>query len=63
MVLYTTKNFLLVKDILKALSYSGVNKYIQILQRQRSRKTAVKKLGKMEKDKIVLKKDPPVLYL
>ena len=36
---------------------------IKILQRQRSRKTIVKELGKMEKEKIVLRKVPPVLYL
>ena len=62
-VLYTIKDLLSVKDILKTLPYSGVNKYIKILQRQRSRKRAVKELGRMEKDKIVLKKFPPVLYL
>ena len=63
MVLYTIKNLLPVKDILKTLPSSGINKYIKILQRQRSRKTALKQLGKMELDKIVLKKVPPVLYL
>ena len=42
MVLYTIKILLLVKDILKTLSSSGINKYIKILQRQCSRKTAVK---------------------
>ena len=31
-------------------------------ERQRSRKTKVKELGKMEKDKIVLNKVPPVFY-
>ena len=56
MVLYTMKNLLPVKDILKTLPASGVNKYIKILQRQRSRKTAAKELGKMKKDKTNLKK-------
>ena len=36
------------KDILKTLPSSAINNYIKILQRQRSRKTAVKGLGKME---------------
>ena len=63
MVLYTMKNLLPVKDILKTLPASGVNKYIKILQEQRSRKTAAKELGKMKKDKTNLKKVPPVLYL
>ena len=43
MAIYTIKNLLPVKDILKA---SGINGYIKILQRQCSRKTAVKELGK-----------------
>ena len=37
-----------VKDILKTLPSSGINNYIKILQRQCSRKTAVKELGTME---------------
>ena len=48
MVLYTIKNLLPIKDISKALSSSGISNYIKILQRQRSRKTAVKELDKME---------------
>ena len=44
MVLYTIKNLLPVKDILKTLLSSGINKYIKILQTQRSRKTPVKEL-------------------
>ena len=48
MVLYTIKNLLPMKDILKTLPSSGINNYIKILQRQRSRKTVVKELGKME---------------
>ena len=48
MVLYTIKNLLPIKDILKTLPSSGINNYIKIQQRQRSRKTAVKELGKME---------------
>ena len=48
MVLYRIKNLLPIKDILKILSSSGINDYIKILQRQCSRKTAVKELGKME---------------
>ena len=64
MVLHTIKNLLPIKDIiLKALPSSGINNYIEIFQRQRSRKTMVKEHGKMEKDKVVLKKVPPVLYL
>ena len=63
MVLHTMKNLLPIKDILKALPFSGINNYIEIFQRQRSRKTMVKEHGKMEKDKVVLKKVPPVLYL
>ena len=47
MVLYTIKNLLPIKDILKTLPSSGI-KIIKILQRQCSRKTAVKELGKME---------------
>ena len=48
MVLYTIKNVLPIKDLLKALTPSGINNYIKILQRQCSRKTAVKELSKME---------------
>ena len=48
MVLYTIKNLLPVKDMLKALLSNGINNYNNILQRQCSRKTAVKELGKME---------------
>ena len=48
MVLHTIKKLLLIKDILKTLPSSGINNYIKILQRQRSRKTVVKELGKME---------------
>ena len=48
MVLYTIKNVLLIKDILKTLPSSGIHNYIKILQGQYSRKTAVKELGKME---------------
>ena len=48
MVLYTIKNTLPIKDILKTLPSSATNNYIKILQRQHSRKTAVKELGKME---------------
>ena len=48
MVLYTIKNLLLTKDILKTLPSSGIHNYIKILQRQCYRKTAVKELGKME---------------
>ena len=51
MVLYTIKNLPPVKDILKTLPSSGINRYIKILQRQRSRKTAVKELGKWNKIK------------
>ena len=49
MVLYTIKNLLPIKDILKTLPSNGINNYIKILQRQCSRKTAVKELGKMVK--------------
>ena len=63
MVLYITKNLLHLKDVLKTLPSSGINNYINILQRQRSRKTEVKELGKMEWDKIVLRKVLPVLHL
>ena len=48
MVLYTIKNLLLIKDISKTLPSSGISNYIKILQRQCSRKTTVKELGKME---------------
>ena len=48
MVLYTIKNVLPIKDILKTLPPSGINNYIKILQRQCSRKTVVKELSKME---------------
>ena len=48
MVLYTIKNLLPIKDILKTLPSSGINNYIKILQRQCSRKTAVKELAKMQ---------------
>ena len=48
MVLYTIKSLLPITDILKTLPSSGINKYIKILQRQCSRKTAAKELGKME---------------
>ena len=45
MVLYTIKNLLLIKDILKTLPFSGINNCIKILQKQCFRKTAVKELG------------------
>ena len=45
---YGLKNLLPIKDILKTLPSNGINNYIKILQRQRSRKTAVKELSKME---------------
>ena len=48
MVLHTIKNLLPIKDILKTLPSSGISKYIKVLERQRSRKTGVKELGKME---------------
>ena len=48
MVLYTIKNLLPIKDILKTLPSSGINNYIEISQRQCSRKTAVIELNKME---------------
>ena len=50
MVLYTIKNLLPMKDILKPLPFpsSSINNYIKILQRQCSRKTAAKEFGKME---------------
>ena len=48
MVLYAIENLLSIKDILKTHPFSGSNKHIKILQRQHSRKTAVKELGKME---------------
>ena len=63
MVLYTMKNLLPIKDILKILPSSGINNYVIILQKQLSRKKAVKELGKIEQDKIELKTGPPVLYL
>ena len=63
MVLYTIKNLLPIKDILKTLPSSGINNYFKIQQRQRSRKTSVKEVDQMEQDKIVLKTAPPVLYL
>ena len=63
MVLYTIKNLFPIKVILKTLPSSGINNYIKIEQRQRSRKTTVKELDKMEKDKVVLKTAPPMLYL
>ena len=54
MVLYTTKNLLPIKDILKTLPSSGIKNYIQLyssginnyFQRQLSKKTAVKEFGK-----------------
>ena len=48
MLLYTIKNLLPIKDILKTLPSTGINNYIKNLQRQCSRKTAVKELRKME---------------
>ena len=48
MILYTIKNLLPIKDILKTLLSSGINNNIKILQKQRSRKTAVKELDKIE---------------
>ena len=36
------------KDLLETLPSSGINNYIKISQRQRSRKRAVKELDKME---------------
>ena len=56
MVLYTIKNLLPIKDILKTLPSSGINNYIKNLPRQCSRKAAVKEISKIESDKTVLKK-------
>ena len=47
-VLYIIKSLLPIKDILKTLPSSGINNYIKILQRQCSRKTAVKEVAKMD---------------
>ena len=63
MVLYVIKSLLPIKDRLKTLPSSGINNYIRIQRRQRSRKAAMKELGKMQQDKIVLKTAPTVLYL
>ena len=46
--MYTTKNLLPIKDILKTFPSSGTNNYIKNLQNQRSRKTVVKEPRKME---------------
>ena len=43
-ILWNNKDILPIKDILKTLPSSGINNYIKILQRQRSRKTAVKEM-------------------
>ena len=51
MVLYTLKNLLLIKDILKTLPSSGIHNYIKILQKQCSRKTAVRNSAKWNKTK------------
>ena len=63
MVLYTIKKLLPIKDILKTIPSCGINNYIKISQRPRSRKTMVKEPRKIEKYKIVLRKVPPVLCL
>ena len=60
MVLYTIKNLLPIKDILKTLPSSGITNYIKILQRQRSSGEGTRQNGI---DKIVLRKVSPVLYL
>ena len=44
----SVKSLLPIKDILKTLPSSGIDNYIKIYQRKRSRKTGVKKFGKME---------------
>ena len=46
--LYTIKNLLPIKDILKTLPSSSINNYIKTQQRQPFGKTAVKELGKDE---------------
>ena len=61
-VLYTIKNLLLLKGILKTLPTSGINNFIRI-GKDSILETTVKELEKIEKDKIVLKKDLPVLFL
>ena len=48
MALYTIKNLLPLKYLLKTRPSSGINDYIKILQKQHSRKTALKELRKME---------------
>ena len=53
MVLYKSKNLLAIKDILKTLPSCAINKY---MKNSGERTTAVKELGKMELDKIVLTK-------
>ena len=63
MVPCTIKNLLPIINILKTLPSSAIDNYMKNLQIQRSRKTAVKELGKMKEDKIVLKKALPVLHL
>ena len=47
-VLYTIKNLLPVKGILKTLPSNGINNYIKITLKLHSRKTVVKELVKME---------------
>ena len=48
MFLYIIKNLLPTKDILKTLPAIVIKKYMKILDRQRSGKTAVKELGDMK---------------
>ena len=62
MILYTVKNLLLIKDILKALPPSGINCYFKIWKNSIPKKPAVKELGKMKKDKIILKNVSPLLH-
>ena len=42
MVLYTIKNLLPIKDVLKTLSFSSISNYVKNFQRQFSRRTPVK---------------------
>ena len=51
------------KDILKKLPYSGINKYIEMWKGNVLEKQQWRNSTKMEKDKMVLETFPPVLNL
>ena len=59
---YTTKNLLLLKDILKTLTTSGINNFIRI-GKDGILETTVKELEKIEKENSSKKRSSSVVFI